>query len=119
MKIIKTKKNRIVNGKALIVTVDISKDRHFGYWRCPDGTDVKPFSFLNNGAGFTEFWERISRAKEIHHLDEIVFGYESTGPLRSPRLACRLAISSGITVNLLQRTALYPIGFSSVRELYL
>jgi transposase len=80
LKIIKTKKQRIVNGKALIVTVDISKDRHFGYWRCPDGTDVKPFSFPNNGAGFSEFWERISRAKEIHRLDEIVFGYESTGP---------------------------------------
>ena len=80
MKMIKTKKQRIVNGKTLIVTVDISKDKHFGYWRCPDGTDVKPFSFPNNGTGFSEFWERISRAKEIHRLDEIVFGYESTGP---------------------------------------
>jgi len=80
LKMIKTKKQQIVNGKALIVTVDISKDKHFGYWRCPDGTDVKPFSFPNNGAGFFEFWERISRAKEIHRLDEIVFGYESTGP---------------------------------------
>ncbi len=27
---IKTKKQRMVNGKALIVTVDISKDKHFG-----------------------------------------------------------------------------------------
>jgi transposase len=80
LKTIKTKKQRIVNGKALIVTVDMSKDKHFGYWRCPDGTDIKPFSFPNNGAGFFEFWERISRAKEIHHLEEIVFGYESTGP---------------------------------------
>jgi transposase len=77
---IKTKKQRIVNGKTLIVTVDISKDKHFGYWRCPDGTDVKPFSFPNSGTGFSELWERIFRAKEIHHLDEIVFGYESTGP---------------------------------------
>ncbi len=59
--------------------MDISKDKHFGYWRCPDGTDVKPFSFPNNGSGFSEFWKRISRAQEIHHLDEIVFGYESTG----------------------------------------
>jgi transposase len=70
----------IVNDKTLTVTVDIGKDRHFGYFRCPDGTDVKPFAFLNNGAGFYEFWNRISRAKEIYHLDEIVFGYESTGP---------------------------------------
>jgi transposase len=77
---IKPKKQRIVNGKALIVTVDIGKDKHFGYWRCPDGTDVKPFLFLNNGSGFSDFWERISRAKMIYHLEEIVFGYESTGP---------------------------------------
>jgi len=77
---IKTKKQMIVNGKTLTVTVDIGKDKHFGYWRCPDGTDVRPFVFSNNGAGFYEFWDRISRAKEIHHLGEIVFGYESTGP---------------------------------------
>jgi transposase len=77
---IKTKKQMIVNGKTLTVAVDIGKDKHFGYWRCPDGTDVKPFSFSNNGTGFSEFWERISRAREIRHLDEIVFGYESTGP---------------------------------------
>jgi len=76
---IKTKKQRIVNGKTLIVTVDMGKDKHFGYWRCQDGTDVKPFAFSNNGTGFSQFWERITKAKEIHHLDEIVFGYESTG----------------------------------------
>jgi transposase len=76
---IKTKKLKVVNGKTLIVTADMSKDRHFGYWRCPDGIDIKPFAFANNGTGFNEFWERISKAKEIHHLDEVVFGYESTG----------------------------------------
>jgi transposase len=79
LKKIKTKKFRVVNGKSLIVTADMGKDKHYGYWRCPDGTDVKSFPFSNNGSGFHEFWQRISRAKEIHNLDEIVFGYESTG----------------------------------------
>lgn len=80
MKKIKTKKFRAVNGKALIVTADIGKDKHYGYWRSPDGTDVKPFCFANKGSGFQEFWTLISRAKEKHQLEEIVFGYESTGP---------------------------------------
>jgi transposase len=84
MKKIKTKRDEVVNGKTMIVTVDMSKDKHFGYWRCPDGTDVKPFGFWNNGRGFQEFWERVSHAKQLHNIEDIVFGYESTGPYAEP-----------------------------------
>ncbi len=84
MKPLKTKKRAFVNGKYLIVTTDIGKDKHFGYWRCPDGTDVKPFVVPNNGAGFVEFWERISRAQKLHNLDGIIFGFESTGSYAEP-----------------------------------
>lgn len=84
MKTIKTKKGITVNRKVLIVTADIGKDKHFGYWRCPDGTDVKPFAVPNNGAGFWEFWERVSGAQKLHNLDGILFGYESTGPYGVP-----------------------------------
>ncbi len=84
MKKIKTKKVKVVNGKTLIVTADMSKDRHFGYWRCPDGADVKPFAFWNNGRGFQEFWERVCQARKFHNLEDIVFGYESTGPYAEP-----------------------------------
>jgi transposase len=84
MKPLKTKKRSFVKGKHLIVTADIGKDKHFGYWRCPDGTDVKPFVVPNNGAGFWEFWERISRVQKLHNLDGIIFGFESTGPYAEP-----------------------------------
>jgi len=84
MKKIKTKNFGGVNGRMLIVTVDMGKERHFGYWRCPDGTDVKPFAFWNNGRGFEEFWERVSWAKQFHKLEDIVFGYESTGSYAEP-----------------------------------
>jgi transposase len=84
MKKSKTKKFKVVNGTTLIVTADMGKDRHFGYWRCPDGTDVKPFGFWNNDRGFQEFWDRVSHAKKIHNLEDIVFGYESTGPYAEP-----------------------------------
>ena len=86
MKVIKTKKSDGVNEQLLIVTVDMGKDRHYGYWRCPDGTDVKPFAFCNNGRGFQEFWERVSHAKKLHNIENIVFGYESTG--RTPNPLC-------------------------------
>jgi len=81
---IKTKKRTFVNRNFLIVTADMGKDKHFGYWRCSDGTDVKPFAVPNNGAGFWEFWERVSRAQKLHNLDGIIFGYESTGPYAEP-----------------------------------
>ena len=42
MRPIKTKKRSFVNRNFLIVTADMGKDKHFGYWRCPDGTDVSP-----------------------------------------------------------------------------
>lgn len=84
MKKSKTKKFKVVNGRTLIVTADMGKDKHFGYWRCPDGTEVKPFAFWNNGRGFQEFWDRVSHAKKFHNLDDIVFGYESTGPYAEP-----------------------------------
>jgi len=84
LKPIKTTKRSFVNGKHLIVTADIGKDKHFGYWRCPDGTDVKPFAVPNNSAGFGEFWERVSRAQKLHNLDGIIFGFESTGPYAEP-----------------------------------
>jgi len=71
-------KGKVVNEKTMIVMADIGKDRHYGYWRCPDGTDVKPFAFWNDGRGVQEFWDRVSRAKNVHNIEEIVFGYESS-----------------------------------------
>ncbi len=64
----KTQKGKGVNGRTLVVTADMGKDRHFGYWRGPDGTDVKLFAFWNNGRGFQAFWDRISHAKNLHNL---------------------------------------------------
>lgn len=76
---IKPKKTRAVNQNVLIATVDGGKDKHYGYYRCPDGTDCKAFDFWNNGRGFKEFWERISSVARKHGLEEIIIGFESTG----------------------------------------
>jgi len=81
---IKPKKNRAVNQNVLIATVDGGKDKHCGYYRCPDGPECKVFDFWNNGRGFQEFWERISSTAEKHGLAEIIIGFESTGPYMEP-----------------------------------
>jgi transposase len=81
---IKPKKTRAVNQNVLIATVDGGKDTHYGYYRCPDGTDCKAFDFWNNGRGFEEFWERILSAAISHGLKDIIVGFESTGPYMEP-----------------------------------
>jgi len=95
MKKIKTKLLKGVNEKVLIATVDGGKDIHYGYYRYPDGTDVKPFDFWNNGRGFCEFWARISSAAKRHGLEEIVVGFESTGSYMEP-LAQFLRSKNGV-----------------------
>jgi transposase len=84
MKKIKPKTTKAVNQKVLIATVDGGKDKHYGYYRCPDGTECKAFDFWNNGRGFQEFWERISSAARTQGLEEIIIGFESTGPYMEP-----------------------------------
>jgi transposase len=81
---IKPKKTKAVNQNILIATVDGGKDTHYGYYRCPDGTEGKSLPFWNNGRGFQEFWERISSAARTQGLPEIIVGFESTGPYMEP-----------------------------------
>ncbi len=84
MKNIETKKVRVINKETLIVTVDISKVTNFGYCRCPNGKDVKPFSFMNNARGFNTFCDIIMKTKNTHDLKDVVFGFEPTGPYGEP-----------------------------------
>lgn len=84
MRIIKTKKHEIVNGRTLLVAVDLGKSKHMGYYRCPDGTDIKPFEFSNNRPGHQKFYDRICQAKAVYHLEEVVVGFESTGVYGEP-----------------------------------
>jgi transposase len=84
VKQIKPKKTNAVNQNVLIAAIDGGKDKHYGYFRCPDGTEGKSLPFWNNGRGFQEFWERISSAAGKHGLEEIIIGFESTGPYLEP-----------------------------------
>lgn len=63
MKNTKTKKIKNINKKTLIVTMDIGKTVHFGYFRAPNGEDVKPFPFYNYIKSFNEFWDKFCQFK--------------------------------------------------------
>ena len=78
------KKEKIINNQTLLVTVDLSKDKNMGYFRCPDGTEFKPFSFGNHRQGFTYFYDKLSWVKSRHRLLHVVVGFESTGPFGEP-----------------------------------
>ena len=84
MKINKTKKIRTINKKTLIVALDIGKKVHYGYFRAPSGNDIKPFAFHNSGYSFDKFWKKLCEFKEKQLLEEVVVGFESTGPYAEP-----------------------------------
>jgi transposase len=84
MKSIKAEKIKTINEKTLMVALDIGKKIHYGYFRTPNHQDVKPFPFHNTGHSFNKFWEKLCRFKDKHMLDEVVIGFESTGPYGEP-----------------------------------
>ena len=84
MKFIKAEKIKTINTKTLIVALDIGKHIHYGYFRAPNGKDIKPFPFYNTSHSFKNFWEKLSKFKENQMLDEVVIGFESTGPYAEP-----------------------------------
>lgn len=81
----KTKKIEIVNGKkSLVVAVDIGKTVHYGYFRAPNGEEVKPFRFYNFRSSFEEFWGKMCQFRTEQGLNDTVIGFESTGPYAEP-----------------------------------
>ena len=84
MKSIKTKKIKKINDKTVIATLDIGKNVQYGYFRAPNGNDIKPFAFYNSKKSFNEFWAKLCQFKEKEGLEEVVIGFESTGPYAEP-----------------------------------
>ena len=84
MRSIKAKKVKRINKKTMIATFDIGKNVHYGYFRAPDGRERKPFSFYNGQNSFKQLWTEICRFKRDHRLEQVVVGFESTGPFAEP-----------------------------------
>ena len=84
MKVIKSKKVRTINEKTMIVAMDIGKITHYAYFRSPRGKDIKPFAFKNFQKDFDDFWIKLCTFKREHELNEVVVGFESSGPYAEP-----------------------------------
>jgi transposase len=80
----KTKKVKKINDKTVIAALDIGKNVHYGYFRAPNGNDVKPFPFFNSKKSYHAFWGKLCQFKNQQGLEEIVIGFESTGPYAEP-----------------------------------
>jgi len=81
---IQAKKLKSVNRNTLLVTVDMGKDSFSGYARCPDRSEVRSSDFTNNLSGFTRFWDILVRTQQARSLEQMVLGFESTGPYAEP-----------------------------------
>lgn len=86
MKDSNTKKLKSISEGTILVTIDMGKVKHTGYYRFPNGTEGKPFEFFNNRKGFEEMWWRVCQARRSLNLAEVVVGFESTGPYAEPLL---------------------------------
>jgi transposase len=84
MKGLRTKKGDMVREDTLIATVDIGLNSNVGYCTTLDGRSSKTFKFDNSRAGFEKFWGMILASKDRFGCDEVLVGYESTGPYAEP-----------------------------------
>jgi transposase len=84
MKGLRAKRVRTVKEGTLIATVDIGLTSNTGYCTTLDGRDSKSFRFDNTKEGFEKFWCMTMASKNRFRCDEVVVGYESTGPYAEP-----------------------------------
>jgi transposase len=87
MKDSKAQKAAKVNEKKIVVAVDVGKTMNYGYFQAPNGEEIKPFPFSNNGQGFNKFWDKLCRFRDKQDFDQIIFGFESSGPYAEPLTA--------------------------------
>ncbi|MCI0468840.1 MAG: IS110 family transposase [Nitrospirae bacterium] len=65
-----TKKIKRISEGTLLVTIDIGKGKHTGYYRFSDGAEGKIFEFSNSRSGFEDMWQRVLEAKRSRNIFE-------------------------------------------------
>jgi transposase len=84
MKGLRAKRVKTVKEGTLIATVDIGITSNTGYCTTLDGRGTKSFRFDNTKEGFEKFWRMTMVSKNRFGCDEVLVGYESTGPYAEP-----------------------------------
>jgi transposase len=81
---VRAKRVRAVREGTLIAAVDIGAVNNTGYCTILDGRSTKSFRFDNTKEGFEKFWCMTIASKNRFGCDEVLVGYESTGPYAEP-----------------------------------
>ena len=68
----------------MIVAVDIGMEVNWGYCTTLDGRSTKSFKFDNTREGLDTLWGMIMTSRDRLQCNEVVVGYESTGPYGEP-----------------------------------
>jgi len=84
MRGLRAKREKMVKEGTLIATVDIGVASNTGYCTTLDGRSTKSFRFDNTKEGFEKFWCMTIASKNRFGCEEVVVGYESTGPYAEP-----------------------------------
>ncbi len=84
MRELRAKRVKTVKEGTLIATVDIGLASNTGYCTTMDGRSTKTFRFGNTREGFEKFWGMTIASKNRFGCDEVLVGYESTGPYAEP-----------------------------------
>jgi len=84
MRELRMKRAKMVKEGTLISTVDIGITSNTGYCTTLDGRSTKAFRFENTKEGFEKFWYMTVASKHRFGCDEVLVGYESTGPYAEP-----------------------------------
>jgi transposase len=84
MKGLRGNRGNVAREGTLIVTVDIGLTGNVGYCTTLDGRSSKTFKFNNTREGFEKFWGMVLASKNRFGCDEVLVGYESTGPYAEP-----------------------------------
>jgi transposase len=84
MKGLRAKKVNTMQEGTLIVAVDIGMVSNHGCCTAADGRSTKTFKFDNTREGLDKLWSMVIASKSRFQCNEVIVGYESTGPCGEP-----------------------------------
>jgi len=84
MKGLRAKNANAIKEGILIVAVDIGMVSNHGCCTTADGRSTKTFTFDNTREGLDKLWSMVLASKSRFQCNEVIVGYESTGPYGEP-----------------------------------
>src|SRR3972149_9812756 len=89
MKGSRAKKANTIQEGTLIVAIDIGMTSNHGCCTTADGRSTKTFRFDNTREGLDTLWNMVLASKTRFQCNEVIVGYESTGPYGEPLIHYR------------------------------